>query len=136
VGKNQVSRKHSGGTHACKIKSGKGVATRGGENAAVEKRNTWQAAGRQQAAGSRQQAGSRQVADEKRNAVVQASPACAQTQPDWADDLGHTGETRVTDTGNRGQATHTHAHTDSRRRPGSETVTHTGRSPTSPLLPS
>ena len=54
VGKNQVSRKHSGGTHACKIKSGKGVATRGGENAAVEKRNTWQAAGRQQAAGSRQ----------------------------------------------------------------------------------
>ena len=106
-----MSRKHSGGTHACKIKSGKGDATRGGENAAVEKRNTWQAAGRQQAAGSRQQAGSRQVADEKRNAVVQASPACAQTQPDWADDLGHTGETRVTDTGNRGQATHTHTHT-------------------------
>jgi hypothetical protein len=68
-----------------------------------------QAAGRQQA--GRWQAGSRQVADEKRNAVVQASPACAQTQPDWADDLGHTGETRVTDTGNRGQATHTHTRT-------------------------
>ena len=43
--------------------------------------------------------------------MVQASPACAQTQPDWADDLGHTGETRVTDTGNRGQATDTHTHT-------------------------
>ena len=77
----------------------------------MEKRNTWQAAGRQQAAGSRQQAGSRQVADEKRNAVVQASPACAQTQPDWADDLGHTGETRVTDTGNRRTGdTHTRTH--------------------------
>ena len=52
-----MSRKHSGGTHACKIKSGKVLPQEEEKNAAVEKRNTWQAAGsRQQAAGSRQAA--------------------------------------------------------------------------------
>ena len=56
-----MSRKHSGGTHACKIKSGKVLPQEEEKNAAVEKRNTWQEAGRQQA-GSRQ-AGGRQAAD-------------------------------------------------------------------------
>ncbi len=106
--KNQVSRKHSGGTHACKIQSGKVLHKR---RRKTQWWKTQHVAGSRQAAG-RQQAGSRRKEKTQWCRRHQHAPRPSLTGPTIWDTPGRPQpQTRLTDTGNRGQATRTHTHT-------------------------